>query len=32
MSPAVENTLSLGTEVAGFPPKNIDIIERCGYL
>ena len=31
MSNAVENTLSLGTEVAGLPKINIDIVERCGY-
>ena len=31
MSNAVENTLSLGTEVAGLPKINIDIVERCRY-
>ena len=32
MSPAVENTLSHGTEVAGIPKINIDTVEISGYL
>ena len=32
MSPAVENTLSHGTEVAGIPKINIDTVERSGHL
>ena len=32
VSPAVENTLSHGTEVADIPKINIDTIERSGYL
>ena len=32
VSPAVENTLSHGTEVADIPQINIDRVERSGYL
>ena len=32
MSPAFENTLSLGTEVAGIPTIKTDTVKRCGYL
>ena len=32
MSPAIDNTLSHGTEVAGIPKINIDTVERSGYL
>jgi len=32
MSAAVENTFSIGTEVAVILPKNIDTVERCGFL